>query len=473
MESKKYIVFLVLSLFLMSIVPIGVLADDTRSGTSGSISLRSDNSGTASVDDKDDDDLDEDEETDDEDEAEDDGSEVKSEFGERSDGEQRMKSVEKIKVAGLEVETRVDIRVKQREHFEAAIEKCKEVRDAEDCEEKLRVRLELVQKLEEKDIGRLEKLREKREEVASKLEELKKKEHFVQFKLDGSKARLVANEKMENAEKKFEEARERFEEAREKQQDEYKAFVEARAKWKAECKSEESEECRALDAKLKENVNNYLLQTLNSIIHELEKVRSRIEGSDTLTEEEAAKMLADVDAKLAQAEALKVKIGSELTKEELQAVIGEVRELWDEVKHDLKMHAGRVVNARMGGILVQSEKMSVKLTKVLERMAEQGTDTTTVESLVDQFNAHLEASKAAYVEAQVLFKASVELKSEEKGTKVKEAQARMNAAQDALREAHEVLQEIHKVLKEQRQLETLEDVEEDEVEVEAEVETEA
>lgn len=463
MEKKKCIVFLVLSLFLVSIVPISALADSDGNSTDDD---------SDDEDEVDDDDATENDE-DDEGEESTEVTEVSEKTRRMGNSEQRITAVERIKTAGLEVENRVDVRVKQREHFEAAIEKCNEVRDAEACEEKLQERLELVEKLKEKDIERLEKIREQREEVAAKLEELKNKEHFVQFKLEGAKARLIAKERMENAEKKFEEAREHFDEAREKQRDEHSAFVEARTKWRVECRSTGSEECTALDEELKARVSGYLQHTLESIIQQLEKVKQRIESSDTLTEEEAARMLADIDAKLAQAEALKEKVENELTKEELQSLVEEIRELWNAVKHDLKLHAGRVVNSRMGGILVQSEKMSVKLTKVLERMAEQGADTTTVEELVTQFNAHLDASTVAYEEAQNLFKEAAGLKGEARGSKVREAQARMKAAQDALQEAHSVLQDVHKVLKEQRQLETLEDVEEDEIEVEAEVESDA
>ncbi len=384
------------------------------------------------------------------------------------DDEQRMKAVEKIRTAGLDVENKVEIRVKQREHFEAMIEKCKEVRDVEDCEEDLRERLAMVDKLEEKDLERLEKIREKREEVASKLEELKKKEHFMKFKMEGSKARIVVKEKMERAEKKFDEARDGFEDSKKKQKNERDAFVDARKKWKADCKSNaDSDACKKVDGELKNHAINYLKHTMDSIAHELEKVRQRIEGSDTLTEAEAADMLARLEAKTAQAAALKLKIEGlteESTTEEVRAVTDDVKKLWAELKHDLKEHAGRVVNSRMGGVLIKSERMTVKLAKVLERMAEKGADTGTVEELVNQFNAHLDASKAAYEKAQGLFKAAAGLKGEQKGAKIKEAQASMKVAQGALKEAHDVLQDIHKALKEQRQLETLEDVEDDEAE---------
>ncbi len=355
-----------------------------------------------------------------------------------------------------------DIRERQRSNLEGAEKRCAESKNPEGCKRAIENRQEALAKLEEKDLERLEKLQEKRADIEEKMKELKKGA-LKKFDDEG-KSREIAKAKKEEAEKKLKEAKERFEESHKKQKDVREKFVDAREEWKEKCKDADTDECTKLAGQLKSNVKEYLARTLESISSELEQLKSSVQSSETLSEEEAAAALKDVDALLTRATELTTKVNglsAESVQKDIDALVKEVRALWKDAKHPLKLHAVKVVNSRLGGVLVKSERMKLKLAHVLERMTEKGVDTAIVEGLVTQFNEKLAAAEESYKSSQALLKEAARLSGEKRAEKVQEAHAMLKKAQASLKEAHELLKDIHNQLKKQRQTELLAEVEAD------------
>ena len=370
----------------------------------------------------------------------------------------------------------IEIRSRQRAHFETARERCAATPDPEKCMANMQKRLALVDKLEEKDLANLERFQEKRAEVAGRLEKLKQEMHFKQFKAN-TKARIVASKMMGDAEKRFKDSEKESNDAEKSRKDSRKSFDDSRDQWKKECASDtESDACKELNEKLTLDVKAYLTHTLEVIAAHIAKIEARVTASEHLSDEQVAEINEKLTAAKAEVVAVQAKVDAlteASTKDEVKAVTEEVRKLWGSLKHRLVIHAEKVINARMGGIIVQSEQLRVKLAKVLERMAEKGVDTTVTASLVTEFDAKLADAKLSYESAQELLNAASSLSGEERAAKVQEAQNMMKKAKDALKAAHGLVQKIHQELKKQNQLTTLVEVETDvDVEATAEVSTE-
>ena len=357
----------------------------------------------------------------------------------------------------------LDIRARQKAHVEASEGRCAESKKPENCKRAIENRLEAIAKLEQKDLELLEKLREKRVDIEEKQKELKVKA-LKKFDAEG-KARVVAKAKVDEAERAFKEAKDKFNAENDKQKADRKKFVDVRTEWKEKCASDtDAEGCAELEARLRTHLKDYLVHTLGSITGKLEELKTSIQSSETLSEEEAKAALADVEAQLKVAAELSAKVealNAESTQKDIDGLVKDVRELWNDAKHPLKLHGVKVVNSRMGGVLVRSERMNLKLAHVLERMTEKGVDTTAVDGLVAQYNQKLTDAETSYKASQDLLKEAARLSGEKRVEKVQQAHAELKKAQVSLKEAHDVLRDIHAQLKKQRQTELLTEVEAD------------
>jgi len=448
-------VFLVLGLFLVGLVPVGFAEE-------GSTDATTDSDNTDKSDDNNEDSTAE---------ADADVSARVKAVRVKADARVDAKADASRAVARLE-EVRANFKDKQTELLNDALLRCEKTDDAEDCTERLQKRIDAVGRLEAKQLEQLEKFKERRAEVSERFEAMKEKIHFKKFKAD-SKARLVAARELSEADGRFKQAQRKFDDAQRKQKETLSELSEEQTQWKEECADTETDGCKKLHVSMVVHAQAYFTHVLDVQSAHVDKLIEKVKSSETLTEQEATDMLAKLDALNVDIEAARVRVAglSETsTRDDVKAVRDVVKEITQKVNHGIKLHAGRVVNAHIGGILVSSEKMSEKLAKLLERMTEKGADVTAVDPLVAQFDILLQESKTAYEEAQTLFEQAAALTADERADVLKQAQDKKKAARDKLNEAHKVLRDIHAQLKDQKQLETLEEVNaETEVEAEATV----
>ena len=356
------------------------------------------------------------------------------------------------------------IRMHQKDRLMNAIAICKEKNIAsERCEDMFQRRMELVAKLSEKDLERLTRISDRKAEHLKDVDNLEKEEGFRKFDKEETKARKVASERIENARGKLKQAEETFARA----VNAHKEAREKAAKLKdvlKECESSETDECRQKLVSHKEDTKTFLLNAADAIIAQLEKIKARVQSSEDLSEEEATELLNRIDAQIAkvrEARASVEALTSESSRADIKDAAKQIREIWGNIKHNVAKDAERLIHSRIGGIIVRSKHLETKLNRILERMAENGKDTSSVESLVDEFNSALDEAKQYYDQAIEKFKSKDE-------ASVKEAQELRNKAHLALKKAHETLKQIHRELKSKGMEKELETDEEDEVEEEVE-----
>jgi hypothetical protein len=181
----------------------------------------------------------------------------------------------------------------------------------------------------------------------------------------------------------------------------------------------------------------FLLSAADRILDHLTKLHERVEGSDL---ENKDGLLVELEAIIADVEAAKAKIealGEGATREEIKAAVQELRESWKEAKDLLKRGAHRVVHKRIGLVVKQMEKLNDKLERIIAKMQEKGVDTSSVDSLMTDFDARLDSAETHLGKAKELFDAG----------SVPESNAEVRLAHADLKEAHRIVKEILKKLR--------------------------
>jgi len=373
------------------------------------------------------------------------------------------KDVRDVRVKAERMETKMlDIRAHMREKFQRAIAECEAKGVApERCKAMLEKRMALVDKLTDKDLERLKNIDARRKAHIDELEDIREDKEFRKYRVekDAVRARSIAKDRIENAREDFAKAKDRYKDAREKLNSERTELKESRDAYK-ECADKDSTEC---DQKKKDAITHAkrtLTHMANAILEHLEKAKQRINEAEDLSEEEAKDLLTKIENHQAAIKDSLAKIDAlpeDATPEQIREVAKTIKDMWKEIRSVMKKTVGRLVNAKVGAVIVRSRHLQVDLDRVLARMAEAGKDTSAVESLVDQFNTQLSESKLSYEKAQELFRTD----------KVDEAQRAMSAAHNSVKQAHQTLMQIFRTLKSQGESVTPDSDEASEAEEEA------
>lgn len=360
-----------------------------------------------------------------------------------------------LELPGLrQAQTFDEIRQHQTAKLGLAIEKCKEIgTKPEVCAKMFEKRMELVEKLNEKDLERIQKLEINRMGNLKEFSSLAEQPAFAKFKAEKNfKAREIGKEKAGKAAEAFAKATERLEQSKER----YKAAKERLEQVREKVKGCGKEECEQLREDLKARTADSLLESIDIIDNKLLQIKQKIEESEVLSEEEAAALIAAIDAKLAETKeiGLNLKAKESFTKVEIKEVTQKLKETLQEATKTARKGAIKLMSSRIGGIIVKSKHLALKLERVMVKAAEQGIDTDAIKMDVDQFEAMITEAKEEYESALKLF-------SEDK---IQEAQSAMQRSHQKLQKAHVFLKSIVAKLRAENLEKELEKNEELEVE---------
>ena len=339
---------------------------------------------------------------------------------------------------------------KQEAKVAELIERCKENGLSEDkCNAQFRKRVQNVAALAPKFREKLQQFESNKEERIQKLKELKEDKVLNKFERGKEyRARVLDKAKIAKAQVNLVKAKERYREAL-AGLDKAKLRLE-QAKTSKICKTApESEECNKAREELRASAKEKLTKHADIILNSLESGKERVSGSEYLSEEEEAEAAAFFDEQIAKFTAIKTEIENAATKEEIVEAGKKLGEAWKEMKHKINAYLWYASNARIAGIVVKAEHLSAKLERVMERMAENGKDTSAVEPLVTEFKDLLETAKTKFKSAHSLLLEikTKELTQEERKAKLDEANTLAKDAKKALQDANAKLREIFLKLK--------------------------
>lgn len=294
---------------------------------------------------------------------------------------------------------------------------------------------------------RWEAVNQERIEKVAKLEELKAKPAFVKFREElNFRARQINPGMLKEAKQNYVWIKQKLVKAKDRSKLAHTKFLDAKQRL-VTC----TENCEELETEILQNAKDFLINTADSIITNLEKVKNKVESSEDLTEEEASEIITKIETEIQELEDAKAAVEAAETKEEFREATKTILTAWKKIKRHVYLHVGKLVNARHGGIVVKLKHLELRLQKVLEKMEEAGKDTSEIQPMVDEFHSYLVSAEENFQLAKEKFNEFEELpepKGEEGSALIKEAQSYMNEARKSLEAAHKKLKEIVSAIKE-------------------------
>ncbi len=244
--------------------------------------------------------------------------------------------------------------------------------------------------------------------------------------------------KMERARKNFEQAQENYLAAKEKLLSNKEGLADIKKDIKA-CKDERT--CDELKKDLRKGVRQHLIKTNELIARSLEKLTSKVEESEVLTEEEKTEALAkinELEAELtAKKEAVEALAEEEVTNEELKTAIKELKDTWQKIRKEQKMIVAGLMNSRLKNVIgVKLPDYAEAMSSRIAEIQELGGDTAAMEEKQAEYQAEMETLQIAQETAEdkwVAFKTG-EATVEEWRAAHDEVRAGMKEVKETIRE---------------------------------------
>jgi len=259
--------------------------------------------------------------------------------------------------------------------------------------------------------------------------------------------RQIAQTELAQARSQYQLAKEHYLDVKEAYLNQRATFLRAKNAYQT-CKDLDTEECQEKRDEIKSNAKPYLLHVADLVLKELERVKAKVESSEDLSEEEIAEIVADLEEKIAEVEDAKAVIENldeDSTREEINDAAKTIRQAWSHTKVALKKHVGRLVNARLGNIILRTEVLEKRLYKARDKLEARGLDVSALDEMLDDFSTKLDIAADKYNEARDIW--SDANTPGEVDEAAKEVHALLVEAKEALKEAKDLLRDVVKEIK--------------------------
>ena len=291
----------------------------------------------------------------------------------------------------------------------------------------------------------------------------------TKVKLDATKAKLdVTRERYMAAKEKYESAKYKYQEHKEN-------LLQVREKVKS-CK--EDGECEEVKKNLKVGVKNHLEKTGDVILRSLDRLKSQVEESKVISEEEKEEALANLAEKEEELTALidEIKEMSEdATAEELREAIRKLKDLWNDIKREQKWIVTQLINNRLSNVVDKHEEYYNAMEMRYSALEEKGAsaeDLAELKAIIEKFReevAELNDEQEEATEAWKKAKSSTEALEKAKSEQ-QDVREQMRVTKGVLREFTAKFREIYQGLNTEEDSGEVEEeeVEDDSSEVESE-----
>ncbi|MFH0868086.1 MAG: hypothetical protein V1831_02130, partial [Candidatus Woesearchaeota archaeon] len=234
-----------------------------------------------------------------------------------------------------------------------------------------------LSRAKQKELAGLDK-----EDIQKRLEQIRVR---TVNKAEDLKLRVLTRQRVEAAKNNFEKARERYENAKGKYADAKQSYLAAK-------------EAGDEDAVL-EHAKEVLLQSAESILGYLDKIKSKIEENENIGDEEATDLIARIDSQISEIEDIKANIETATTADEIREAARALNANWKNTQQKAKAFAERVVAARVQGVVNQGLVLEKKLDNALAKMEEKGIEVD-VASEMEDFSSLIAVAREKFQEAQ-------------------------------------------------------------------------
>jgi hypothetical protein len=328
------------------------------------------------------------------------------------------------------------------------------LRNIEEALEKHPEAEEILQGLSEEKANILAKLTRAQQQRVLSMDKHDAEEALGKYRIktvkkeDMFKKREIAKQKLMTAVSKYNQALERLKQAKEKYNEHKDKFDEARNRLK-ECESSDSAECEQLRKETRQHAKEVVVKSGEALIEHLKKLLAKVESAEDMDEDRAEDIIEDLNEAIAELEAAVKQAEAAETKEEIKEAAKTIRDIWKRVQWRERIHAAWLVHAKVWNIIKRSEHLEDRLDDALEKLEEQGYDTSGVEDKIDEFSQKIGDARDKYEGARELISQANDLRVKNATDEEKEqAKELVEQARELLREAHALVKEAHTLLTE-------------------------
>lgn len=134
----------------------------------------------------------------------------------------------------------------------------------------------------------------------------------------------------------------------------------------------------------------YLLETINYTISNLEELKEKVDDSQR---EDADVIIAEIDGYISELDTEKDNVEKSTTTKELAKSARNIRDIWRDAVKDAYKTRTTFVDDKVGTYLNKSVSLSERLSKEIETLQQQGEDTTELEELLQGYNGLIEQAR--------------------------------------------------------------------------------
>ena len=286
---------------------------------------------------------------------------------------------------------------------------------------------------------------------------------------------LVVRERLNKTIIKYKIAKLNTEQAKNKYLTSKQKITEIRDEVRVRCTTVIGEDrvCEELRLNIRIQSKDFLISSSDKVLNYLGKLKEKTEASENLDEDVKQETLAKIEGRITEFEEERENVedlDENSSDEEIKQAVLTIQNRWKKAQDDAKLSVGRLANAKIHGIIVKSEQLEIKLDRIMTKLEEKGYDTSSTETLVNEFKAKIEEAKENYDSARAKYD---EIEGSGRvNTIMKEANSYMRAAHQNLKEAHMILKQILSEIKATAEAGVIEEDSDNETEEEVEDEDE-
>ncbi|MEA1907842.1 MAG: hypothetical protein U9N43_02265 [Euryarchaeota archaeon] len=203
--------------------------------------------------------------------------------------------------------------------------------------------------------------------------------------------------------------------------------------------AETPEEREKLRKQLQTKAQEHLMRTIDQMIGHLERLQVRIEAAEQQgNAPEGAS--ANIDRYMLRLEGKKLEVENADTPADIISAARDIRGEWGEIRSEIARHARYMLTERIGNYVEKSEGLSNRLDEEIGKLADEGTDTTSLEAKHDRLDDKFDCVRVNYI----LAKDALEDGDPD------EADQAVGKANACIRDANQITREIFMELREYR-----------------------
>ena len=242
--------------------------------------------------------------------------------------------------------------------------------------------------------------KQKREDLKRRLESVKL---VTKQKIDLFRERAITAERLAKAKEKYADAQEDFANLQKAYDKRRNDLVEQKQLRERYCRENpDSARCDEATTEVVNTGKNFLEDATLRAIKHFEKLQAKIESSDDISEERAQAMLTELDGIIMRLTDLLNDIRVAESRERLNELAKDLRELWNNVKYKGVVQANKVIQSKLSDLIKRADYTGERIDSAIAELENNGVDVSELNELLEKYYDFIAKARSFYDESNSL-----------------------------------------------------------------------